>query len=403
MAKPRIRMENAPEWYDVPLDQLDFVWSHDEKVEIERYCEKIHKNIAEEDMTPRERFKATLEGKEKDRCYIWALPLNVYAVRALDGFGHSLKPIDVYQNPKLLVKAHFATTARFGLDMCFLYTLAYTEDLWGGNSKLIEYGNPVMVGDPPIKTMEDLEDIEIPDPYKHGLYPGYLWAVRECSNIFKQYDLDDKMELHVSTCPDSVATAQLGMMGINPFMIALRRDPEVCKKCVDLADEFYVRYCQAVIDLGAHSMWVCFGIGWLPIKGNEWTLDHHEKTCRILGPQIPSVLTASVPADLKWFPHIMERDIMGPKSFEGWVGAQDVDYKKLIDTAREHDLVVACLHSDKLLLDGPISELEEDIKKRIDYGKKYPKFAAAIGTVDYWTPPEHFDAAVEICKQHGKY
>lgn len=109
MAKPRVRMENAPEWYDVPLDQLDFVWSHDEKVEIERYCEKIHKNIAEEEMTPRERFKATVEGKEKDRCYIWSVHLNVYATRVLDGFDHSLLPIDVYRNPKLLVKAHLAT------------------------------------------------------------------------------------------------------------------------------------------------------------------------------------------------------------------------------------------------------------------------------------------------------
>jgi len=65
MAKERVRMENAPEWYNTPLDQLDFHWSHDEKVELERYCEKIHKNIAEEEMTPRERFRATLEGKEE--------------------------------------------------------------------------------------------------------------------------------------------------------------------------------------------------------------------------------------------------------------------------------------------------------------------------------------------------
>jgi len=48
MAKERVRMEGAPDWYDTPLDKLDFEWSHDEKVEIERYCEKIHQNIAEE-------------------------------------------------------------------------------------------------------------------------------------------------------------------------------------------------------------------------------------------------------------------------------------------------------------------------------------------------------------------
>jgi uroporphyrinogen-III decarboxylase len=403
MAKKRVRMEGAPDWYDKHLDELDFEWSSDEKLEIERYCEKIHQNIAEEEMTPRERFKATLEGKEKDRCLIWSLPLNVYAVRTLDGFGDTLKPRDVYRNPKLLVKAHLATTARFKLDMIFLYTLSYTEDLWGANTRLIDYGNPVMVGDPPVKTLEDLEGMPIPDPYKDGLYPGYLWAVRESSKILKQYDLDDKMELHVSTCPDSVAVAQLGMMGINQFMIATLRDPEVCKKCVDLADEFYLNYCQAVIDLGAHSMWVCFGIGWLPIKGCEWTLDHHEKACKILGPQIPTIITASVPADLQWLPYIMKKNIMGPNAYVGWVSAQDVDYKKLIDTAREYNLVVASLHSDKTLLDGPMSDLEDEIKARIDYGKSHPKFAAAVGAIDYWTPPQHVDAAMAICKKYGKY
>ena len=75
-------------------------------------------------------------------------------------------------------------------------------------------------------------------------------------------------------------------------------------------------------------MWICYGIGWLPIKGNEWTLDHHEKTCKAMGPQIPSVITASVPGDLQWFPLVMEKGIMGPGGFAGWVSALEVDYKR---------------------------------------------------------------------------
>src|SRR4030042_4764298 len=100
-------------------------------------------------------------------------------------------------------------------------------------------------------------------------------------------------------------------------------------------------------------------MGWLPIKGNEWTLDHHEKAASILAHQTPTVITARVPADLQWLPHIMKKNIMGGKNgYIGWVSAQDVDYKKLCDTAREYNLVVSPLHSDKLLLDGPMSELE---------------------------------------------
>ena len=31
---------------------------------------------------------------------------------------------------------------------------------------MIDYGNPVLEGAPPIKSLEDLEDMPIPDPYK---------------------------------------------------------------------------------------------------------------------------------------------------------------------------------------------------------------------------------------------
>src|SRR4030042_3020922 len=149
MAKPRIRMGGAPDWYDTPLDQLDFQWSREEKLEIERYCEKIHKNIAEEEMTPKQRFDATIAGKEKDRVFFTTLPMSVYTARTLDSCADALKPIDLYRNPKLEVKAYLAFVARFKSDILLLYTLGYTEDLWGAQSKLIEYGNPVMVGAAP--------------------------------------------------------------------------------------------------------------------------------------------------------------------------------------------------------------------------------------------------------------
>jgi uroporphyrinogen-III decarboxylase len=403
MAKPRIRMENAPDWYDTPLDQLDFQWSPEEKLEIERYCEKIHKNIAEEEMTPRQRFAATIAGKEKDRCFITPLPMNVYAAKTLDSGADAVKPIDVYRNPKLLVKAHLAFTARFKSDICLLYTLAYSEDLWGGKSKLIDYGNPVMMGDPPIKTVADLEGLEVPNPKKHGLYPGYLWAVREIKKILVENDLDDKLEFQVSTCPDSVATAMLGMTSISGLMIASRKDPELCHKSVDLADKFVDDYCQSVIDLGAHSMWICYGFGWLPVKGNEWVLDHHVKIAKAIGPQLPTVITYTVAGDMPWLPLIMERGIMGPGGYAGWTGPVEVDYKKIIDAAREYNIYTSLMFSDKALLSGDMLVIEEQVKSFCDYGKSHPKFALGTSGIDYWTPQHHVEAALEICRKYAKY
>jgi len=396
-------MENAPDWYDTPLDQLDFEWSKEEKLEIERYCEKIHKNIAEEEMTPKQRWDATIAGKEKDRVFFTPVVMQVFATRTLDSAADALKPIDVYRNPKLLVKAHLAFVARFKSDILFPYTLGYTEDLWGAQSKLIEYGNPVMIGAPPVRTMEDLEGMEIPDPYKHGLYPGYLWGVREMKKILVEYDLDDKLEYQVSTCPDSVSIAMLGMMSISGFMITHRKDPEVCRKAVELADEFLMRYNQAVIDMGAHSIWTCYGIDWLPVKGYEWTLDHHLKCAKHAGSQVPTVITATVAAIKQWIPLIMEKGIIGPGAYVGWAAGVEVGYKEIIDSARQYNNFVSTLFSDRTQLNGPVSAIEEEVKVQCEYGKSHPKFAINLPGIDYWTPQAHVDAAIEAVKKYGKY
>ena len=56
------KMENAPEWYGTPYDQLEFEWSREEELELERYCEKILKNAEEEEMTPLERVRGHMAG-----------------------------------------------------------------------------------------------------------------------------------------------------------------------------------------------------------------------------------------------------------------------------------------------------------------------------------------------------
>jgi hypothetical protein len=110
-------MKDAPDWYGTPLDKLHFEWSREEEVEIERYCAKTLKNIEEEGgMTPLERFKATFEGKPRDRALLYVLHGNVFGSKVLDSEANAIKPIDIYQHPKLWVKLNLAVVARFKLD-----------------------------------------------------------------------------------------------------------------------------------------------------------------------------------------------------------------------------------------------------------------------------------------------
>jgi len=405
MAKEKeIRLEGAPDWYGTPLDQLEFKWSAEEKLEIERYCQKILKNVADEEMTPKERWKATITGKEKDRLLIHAVYINVYAIRTLDSGADALKPIDVYRNPKLLVKAHLATVARFALDFPTPYTLSYADELWGGRAKMIEYGNPVMVGDPPIKSMADLEGLEVPDPKKDGLYPGYLWACREMRRIYDEYGLTKVMPLWISFCGDGLGMPMMDMMGWNKTLVALRKDPELVHQAADLATQFEIKFGQAVIDVARpDELFMCVMSGAMPPKGNEWVAEYWARIGKALAPQAPISYGYAFGLTTEWLPVMYGKGALGPGSFCGGYAVADIDYRKMIDLSRERDLCISCALPDKVLLGGPISAIEEEIKKRCDYGKSYPKFAIGIYGVDYWTPQAHLDAAVAACKKYGKF
>jgi hypothetical protein len=247
MFKGRKPIKPAPYWYNTPIEKLDFEWSREDKVEIERYCTKILQNIEEEGgMTPRERFHALMWGEDKDRMCTTLMTGNTYATRTLDGFGAALKPIDVYQYPKLWVKAHLATVARFGLDVACQHAINYGEDLWGGQSMMVDYGNPIMEGEPPIKKIEDLEGVVIPDPRKDGLYPGYIWAYREYRRIVDEYKIP--IAVWGSICVGPTLTPQMCMLGMTEFSIALRRDKELVRRCCEVSLQWLIRYGKAFID-----------------------------------------------------------------------------------------------------------------------------------------------------------
>jgi len=52
---------------------------------------------------------------------------------------------------------------------------------------------------------------------------------------------------------------------------------------------------------------------------------------------------------------------------------------------------------------GPLSTVEEDIKRRCEYAKTHPKAATGVYSIDFATPQHHVEAAVVACKRYGKF
>ena len=401
-------IEGAPEWCSKHLDELDFEWSPEEELEIERYCEKIHRNLAEagEDMTPIERWKAHMAGKPADRKFINICTMTVYTTHSLDSFGDMLVPSDLYKYPKLMLKAWLATVARHKLDSPTQNINCYSEGIFGGRAKFIPFGNPCMVGEPPIKTMEDLERMKVPDPYVDGLYPGWLWANRELRRIIDKYELP--MPLWSSPGPEANGTALLGMLGMSGFLINLRKNPELVRACCDLAQEWCKRLGKALLDVcRPDGIYYCQFTGLFPLKGNEWIADHNAELAKYLKGIDPNCHLSHgyslLSGIYEWYEVMYGRGALGLDAFDGGTSGEllGADGQRIINWHREHELFLTLGIDNVTLEAGPISAIEEQCKLLCDMGKDHRKFAP--GSVpNWWTPQAHIDAVVDIYKKNCK-
>ena len=69
--------------------------------------------------------------------------------------------------------------------------------------------------------------------------------------------------------PVAIGRCVMQVTGISGLMVLTRKNPELLKKCVEMADELYINSCLAAHEMGADALWISAGLGWLPVKGNE--------------------------------------------------------------------------------------------------------------------------------------
>ncbi len=423
--KKNVPLEGAPYWYGTHISKLDFEWSKEEELELERYCEKILKNCEEEEMTPRDRFLAQFyskpdDYKNADRKHMYCGTMVTFPTRTLDCHAGALVPIDLYRSPKLLVKGQMATMARFKEDYVSWANIIYTEDLWGGKARMIDYGNPSQVGDPPVKDMKDFEALAkkpLPDPRKVGLYPGYLWAARENRRLIDTYKLP--IPLHTSCCPGATEVATLGMLGWTPFQMALRRNPELARKCSDLGQEWCKAFGDAMIE-EAHpeAIYWCQFTGGFHMKGNEWVADQWRELGEHLKATSQRVSKFKVPGKpdgnlhlshgysylsgvFEWYEICYEHKHMCEEMFDGgWGGySSDVDMNRIYEWHRDHNMCIGLSINNTTLEKGTTAEVEEEIKVGAEYSMQGRKVSLSTVPI-YFVPPANLDAA---CSAYKKY
>ena len=392
------KLEGAPKWFNTPWKKLDFRFSEEEELEIERYTEKIKENIEEDKMTPMERWNATMEGQEVDRILVYLAPLTTYSIRVLDGFSNAVKPIDSFRNPKLFLKAHMAFAARFGTDCIDFYTLSYGESLWGGKAKLLELAHPVMT-EPGVKSMEDADRLVVPDPRKHGLYPGDLWAVNKCKQIFKKYGLEGVMPILASCCSPPAWIVATCVRGLKNGFLDPIRNVDLWHKLIEKTTKFEIDYAKALWEADADVVWCCqHHSAWPPKVFREHIAPYDAR------------LAKEGPLHGWGYAFNQEKHVEILRELGGydpvkWVA---LDTETPVEFARqftkEMNKAYTCIETDKTLATNP-KTIEDAVKEHMKIGTSTPGvgFGMVAGSIDYWTPPENCDAFVKYVKEYGKF
>jgi uroporphyrinogen-III decarboxylase len=194
------------------------------------------------------------------------------------------------------------------------------------------------------------------------------------------------------------------MMSMPTFMKALKKQPEVAKRALELTTEWSMKFGKAVKEMGPDGMYLCDISGVVPLE-YDWIVDYTTdigKTVQAGNPIPMWHELGMMHGWLEWMPSYWNRGALSKDSFWGWYLDMEVPYEEASAFSREHDIYCCLLVHDKLIVEGG-SELEEDIKRKTAVAKLHPKHGFGLPNIDYWTRPEQFDNAMELAKKYGKF
>lgn len=391
-------MEGAPKWFNAPWTELDFPFSEEEELEIERYCQKIKQNIEKDKMTPWERWNAMVKGQEVDMVHVQIHPETTYSIKALDGFADAVKPIDSFKHPKLFLKAHLASIAKFGTFVPQIYSYSYGESEWGGKAKYLERAHPVMV-ESGVKTLEDADRLVVPDPRKDGAYPGMLWMIHQMKENFKKYGLGDVMPVGASVCTPAEWIVAESVRGLKAGFLDPIKNIDMWQKLIRKTTEFEIAYAKALREAGADIVWCCqHHSAWPPKVFKEQIAPFAAELAK-RGPLDGWAYAANQESHMQ-----IMADAGGYDACKFLEFTTDTSVEFCRKFTKDLNKAYICCEPDKAILtDFPT--IEATVKQHIKIGTSTPGvgFGMAVGAIDYWTPPQNVEAFVKDVKQFGKY
>jgi uroporphyrinogen decarboxylase len=193
--------------------------------------------MLKDEMTPKERIGAFLQGKPMDRLVCAPLILN-HAAHVL-----GVKVIEHAKSGETMGKAHVAAFRKYGQDMITLFSdTALLAEAMGTKLYYPEDDAP-RFDEPAVKIASDVEKIAPADPQKDGRLPAQLEAIKICNE-----EVGD--EVFVAYCLAAPFTTAALLRGTDLFARDLYRNPEMTHTLLKVSQETALNFIDAVAEAG---------------------------------------------------------------------------------------------------------------------------------------------------------
>jgi uroporphyrinogen decarboxylase len=349
---------------------------------------KVEDNFAAKNM---ERVATAISHQEPDQVPVF---LNVNGPY-FSSF-HGIDPYDYYHSPELMLKAQLALRDRFwGLTGVFPdMSIAPEPSALGAEITWTADGTPWVL--PCVKTMEDVEKIEIPDVEKAGYLTRSLYTYR-----YMYQEVGDRIPVGFSTTHSPWGVAAL-MRGTSEFMGDVIMNPELVRallrKTTDLG-LMWLGTMQKELPPGAFKRILI----WDDLSSFV-SLDHFREF--IL--PIYEELYSAFPQCERWY----HNDANATGILEGLAesGVQcfhlgdEVDMGLAKETLKGRVALMGNVPPLKVLRNGAVAEVEASVKRIIEQSAAGGGLIIAPGGyMDEGTPEENIEAMIEATARYGTY
>ncbi len=355
--------------------------------------------MMKEEMTPLERVVATLKGETPDR-----VPIALYFMSAaqFQMMNDDYTWKEVLNSPIRLYKNVLRQYEHYGADNFFLPPdFRVNGEAFGSKSQYelrcgCGYRMPV-VTEYAINSVDEIDDLEIPDPYKDGRCPVILQTIEKLS---KKYGNEVPIVGFLNSPPDVATDVIAGNYSTVLPMIAT--DKESMHKLLSKITEHLVEFGKAMVDSGAHALATVSGgfnnltIG--PKDYAEFVAAYHREIigkvgvpysyhqCQDATPFMDDIVATGTAAvafhekvDLAWAKEKYGKDVV----LAGNLGVSE---------------------ADAVLYSGTPEQVKEQTRKTLEVGKPGGKFWLSAGCeVHHALPEENIFAMIKAAKQYGAY